>query len=535
MQYSVLIADAEKNISVSLENILRGENNKFVIFEAFDFNQILDIAIKKLPDVILLNWENPAFDSNKIVSELKNNNLTTEIPLIAFASDIYDDRLKNLISSGTVEFIKIPTDDLLFVARIKSAVKMRFALKELENQRDTINISTNELNKLSFILKETTNSVIIFNKRGEIEWGNEGFRKMYGISIQDFIKKYDRDLHLTKFIKQTAEEKFREVLNTQKSVTYVTNVRDFNSLEKRWIQTTLTPVLENGVLTKVVAIETDITKAKQSELDLIKKNKEMKQMTEELKTINEKLEKQKELIEVERKKSEELVESILPHHIAVQLKSIGYAKPRNYRIATILFADFKDFTKLCKNLSPSEIVEALHKFFTHFDDIVVKHYIEKIKTIGDAYMCVGGIPLRNRSNPFDVVIGGLKMQYFMNNLDLFDKEKELPRWKIRLGVHTGPLVAGVVGKIKYAYDVWGDSVNIASRMETAGEVGRVNISASTYEYVKEYFECEHRGKLDIKNRGKMAMYFVNRIKPEYSANEAGTEPNNKFKDFLHQL
>ena len=150
-------------------------------------------------------------------------------------------------------------------------------------------------------------------------------------------------------------------------------------------------------------------------------------------------------------------------------------------------------------------------------------------------MCVGGIPLRNRSNPFDVTLASLRIQYYMNNLDEFDPNNELPRWKIRLGIHTGRLVAGVVGKIKFAYDVWGDSVNVASRMETAGEIGRVNISDSTYEFIKDYFDCEYRGEIEIKNRGKIAMYFVNRIKVEFSEDKAGTIPNDEFKKFLHSI
>ena len=123
----------------------------------------------------------------------------------------------------------------------------------------------------------------------------------------------------------------------------------------------------------------------------------------------------------------------------------------------------------------------------------------------------------------------------MNNLDKFDPEKKLPRWKLRVGIHTGPLVAGVVGKIKFAYDVWGDTVNIANRMETADEVGRVNISGATYKYIKDYFDCEYRGKIEVKNRGKIDMYFVNGIKPEYAADENRIYPNEKFKKILNSL
>jgi class 3 adenylate cyclase len=261
----------------------------------------------------------------------------------------------------------------------------------------------------------------------------------------------------------------------------------------------------------------------------------MQKLTEELTATNKELELQKNLIQDERQKTDELLESILPHHVASQLKSIGFARPRDYKRSTIMFTDFKGFTKSCEKLQPDEIVKFLHGYFTVFDDIVVAHFIEKIKTIGDAYMCVGGIPLRNRSNPFDVTIAGLKMQHFMNNLDTFDPEQTLPRWQIRMGIHTGAITAGVVGKIKFAYDVWGDTVNIASRMETASEVGRVNVSGATYEFIKDYFECEYRGEIEIKNRGKMAMYFVNRILPDYSDNQEGTIPNENFKKILHSM
>ena len=150
-------------------------------------------------------------------------------------------------------------------------------------------------------------------------------------------------------------------------------------------------------------------------------------------------------------------------------------------------------------------------------------------------MCVGGIPLRNRSHPFNVVLAGLEIQKFMNDLHKIKSNEGLPKWQLRLGIHTGPLIAGVVGKIKFAYDVWGDSVNIASRMETAGEVGKVNISGTTYKFIKDFFDCEYRGEIEIKNRGKINMYFVNGIKKEYASKDSDAIPNEKFKDFLHTL
>lgn len=507
----------------------------YSIQKAFDGKQALDIARKYLPDLILLDWNMPLMDGKAVLAELSQDINTRNIPVIIVSAAIEDKQLQLALNSGALDFIRKPIKKIEFLARINTALKLSIALKENTQQREKIDSHIDELNKLSLIIKETDNSVLLINPDGEIEWANEGFKRMYGLSLNDFVSRYGSSVFSVSFNKNFIKEKFTKVLESGKSTSYISHVENFNTIEDKWVQTTLTPIYEGNEIDKIVAIEADITKAKQSELRIKKKNEEMIKLTSALRATNDELESQKNLIQEERQKTEELLENILPHHVASQLKSIGFARPRNYRRSTIMFTDFKGFTKSCESLSPDEIVKALHGFFTVFDDIVVDHFIEKIKTIGDAYMCVGGIPLRNRSNPFDVTIAGLKIQYFMNHLDEFDPNKELPRWKIRLGIHTGPLVAGVVGKIKFAYDVWGDSVNIASRMETADEIGRVNISDATHKYIKDFFDCEYRGEIEIKNRGKIAMYFVNRIKVEYSEDEYGTIPNEEFKKYLHSL
>ncbi|MBI1225527.1 MAG: hypothetical protein GC192_09860 [Bacteroidetes bacterium] len=213
------------------------------------------------------------------------------------------------------------------------------------------------------------------------------------------------------------------------------------------------------------------------------------------------------IIEAERKRSEELLLNILPASIAEELKKNGSAEARHYDSATVLFTDFKGFSAISKELTPVKLVDDLHYAFKHFDQIIGKHGLEKIKTIGDAYMCAGGLP-EDDGHPSDVVKAGLEIQQFLKD---WNKEKirngETP-FEARIGIHTGPLVAGVVGSRKFAYDIWGDTVNVASRMETSGEVGRVNISASTYEQVKKNFKCEYRGKVPAKNVGEVEMYFV---------------------------
>ncbi len=242
--------------------------------------------------------------------------------------------------------------------------------------------------------------------------------------------------------------------------------------------------------------------------------------------------KQKELLEVEKEKAEKLLLNILPYETAEELKSKGKATARQYRMTSIMFTDFKSFTKIAETIDPQELVAELDNYFIKFDEIIEKHDIEKIKTIGDAYMCAGGIPLRNKSNPIDIVLAGLEIQRFMTHYHKLKGQEGKTGWGLRIGIHTGSVIAGVVGIKRFAYDIWGDSVNIASRIEAAGDVGKVNISGTTYELVKEFFTCEYRGKIKAKNKGNIDMYFVHSIKPELSQKGEGIKPNKLFRKYV---
>jgi class 3 adenylate cyclase len=214
------------------------------------------------------------------------------------------------------------------------------------------------------------------------------------------------------------------------------------------------------------------------------------------------------LLDAQKVKIENLLLNILPAEVAEELQKNGTATPRYYKMASVLFTDFKGFTKLSENLTPQEVISELDTFFMAFDDIVDKYGLEKIKTIGDSYMCAGGIPTENNSHPLNIVKAGLEMQQFILKRNAERKKNNLPEWNIRIGINTGQLVAGVVGKKKYAYDIWGSTVNVASRMESNGEPGRVNISSATYELIKDKYLCTHRGKIFAKNIGEVDMYFV---------------------------
>ena len=261
--------------------------------------------------------------------------------------------------------------------------------------------------------------------------------------------------------------------------------------------------------------------------------KKVRDRTREVENQKKKLEEKNKELEEEKNKEEEVLLNVLPRETAKELVSTGKSTPKSYKMATVMFADFKNFTKITENLGPKELVAELDDSFAKFDDIVGTLNIEKIKTSGDAYMCVGGIPIRNQTNPVDCVLAAFQFQKYMHQKREIREGTGKPQWHLRVGLHTGALVAGVVGKKKFLYDVWGDTVNTASRMETSAEEGRINVSGATYEHIKDYFECEYRGKLPVKNKGAIDMYYVTRIKTGLCADDEGKTPNAKFFELLN--
>ncbi|MCD6366432.1 MAG: HD domain-containing protein, partial [Bacteroidales bacterium] len=226
----------------------------------------------------------------------------------------------------------------------------------------------------------------------------------------------------------------------------------------------------------------------------------------------------------QKERAEELLSKILPEDTAKQIQKKGKADRKSFKMVTVLFADIKGFTKIAENTPPEELLDELDNLFLKFDNSVEEMSIERIKTIGDAYMCAGGIPMKNRTNPIDVISSGMKMLDYLQEINDLSKTK----WQIRIGVHTGPVIAGVIGTRKISYDIWGDTVNVASRMESMGKAGEINISESTYELVQKYFECIPRGMIPVKYKGNISMYFVKGLKQKYAADTKGKIPNDAF-------
>ncbi|MFT4523418.1 MAG: class 3 adenylate cyclase [Bacteroidia bacterium] len=221
------------------------------------------------------------------------------------------------------------------------------------------------------------------------------------------------------------------------------------------------------------------------------------------------LESGKAQIEAEKAKSDKLLLNILPAEVAEELKNSGKAKAKSFKNVTVLFTDFVNFTSISENLTPEQLVVEIDTCFKAFDNIIENNGLEKIKTIGDAYLAVGGLPNDDPNHGFNAVKAAIEIRNFIKERE---SEKDAKLKGIRIGLHSGPVVAGIVGVKKFAYDIWGDTVNTAARMEQQSETGKVNISGATYSEVKDKMECTYRGKVEAKNKGKIDMYFVDRIK-----------------------
>lgn len=213
-------------------------------------------------------------------------------------------------------------------------------------------------------------------------------------------------------------------------------------------------------------------------------------------------------IEKEKHRSDELLLNILPAPVAEELKNHGKAEARMFDSVTVLFTDFTNFTQFSATVTPTELVGIIHECFSAFDQIMLRHGVEKIKTIGDAYMAAGGLPQPNETHASDVILAAIEIQEFLKDHQIQRVANGLPFLEARIGIHTGPVIAGIVGLKKFAYDIWGDTVNTASRLENLGEATRINISGETYNRVQNQFHCHFRGRIEAKGKGELEMYFV---------------------------
>ena len=263
--------------------------------------------------------------------------------------------------------------------------------------------------------------------------------------------------------------------------------------------------------------------------ELVRRIARLAKQNKELEEHIKKLEKQNEKLSRENKKIKALPEKITPEGVTDAPEAEKKERSLKFNMATVLFGDIHGFSKLVEGMDSSAVMDELDEVLYEFDAIASRYKIEKIKTIGDTYMCAGGIPVKNITNPVDVVVAAMEMKNFLENYELKKRGNVERIWDLKIGIHTGPVTASISGKKKINYDIKGDTVNTASRVEAVSERGSVLISVMTYELVKEFFDCEYFGKLPVKYKGDLQMYKVLGLKPEFSVDGKGIVPNDNFR------
>ena len=541
MNHKVLVVDDTSTNRELIYNILKTSDDEYDILQAANGQEGYDTAVAYLPDVILMDIRMPEVDGIEAIKMLKHNDVTNEIPVLVLTAYNSSENLKESFEAGAFDYITKPINASELISRINKALGINEQIKNIQGKIAEYEVQKNEFENLAIITGNSSNSFILIKTDGELEWASDGFHNLHGITFDDFKSRMGSTIFS---LSQDPEiiALFNKCVAKKTPVEFSSKIM-VKGGEEKWLQTFISPKLnEKGDVERLIATEVDVTSLKRKEEELNRQNQRMQVIMQNLEKANQQLElqkkeinAQKQLIQEEQNKSEKLLMNILPFEIAKQLKSKGKATSRQYKTVTVLFADFKGFSQFSMELEPNDLVNILDSYFAKFDEIVGKHYLEKIKTIGDAYMCAGGLPLRNKSNPFDSVLAGLEIQNYMNKLNDSKVVNNLSVWELRVGIHTGPVVAGVVGRKKFLYDIWGETVNIASRMEQSGHVGMVNVSGDTYEFIKDFFECDYRGKIEAKNIGKVDMYFVNRLKPEFSSDQDGLIPNDEFINLVNRL
>lgn len=354
------------------------------------------------------------------------------------------------------------------------------AKEKIESQAQKLEISNKELEKLSIVASKTDNAVIIMNPKGDYEWVNDAFTRMYGYTVDELILQRGRNI-LNSGSNVNVKDLISLWFQNKETVSFESQneTRDGKNI---WIQTTVTPILDNeGEISKLVAIDTDISMIKSTE----------KQLMNQI------------------EKSDQLLLNILPKKVADELKDKGQTSPETFDNISVMFTDFVDFTKIVTSLEPQQLLNELNEIFTAFDDIIGKHKCERIKTIGDAYMAVCGMHHKVENNALNLTLAAIDILEYLRTRN----KKTKIKWNTRVGLHTGKIVGGVVGVRKYIYDIFGDSINVAARMEQHSEPMRINMSQVTYNLIKDNISCIERDPILVKGKGKTKMYFVDKIKP----------------------
>ncbi|MEQ8539871.1 MAG: adenylate/guanylate cyclase domain-containing protein [Coleofasciculus sp. D1-CHI-01] len=481
----VIVDDTPHNLGVLFDFLT---DSGFKVLVAQDGQSALQKVEYAKPDLILLDVMMPGIDGFETCRRLKANPATRDIPVL-FLSALSDavDKVKGL-NLGAVDFITKPVQQEEVKARVTTHLALRNLQKRLEEQNLQLQAEIQERQraeaslrqaeeKYRSIFERATEGIFQATPEGRYITANPALAKILGYTSPEDLMEQVRNIGQQLYVEPTRQEELAALIQRYNTLS------DFQSQVYRkdgsiiWIVENIDTVKdEAGKLLYYEGTVSDITEQKQAEVALTRA----------------------------RKRSELLLLNILPQPVAEMLKRGQRTIAESFKGVTIMFADLVNFTKFSTQTSPTQLVELLNQIFSKFDRLVEEHGVEKIKTIGDAYMVAAGLPRRRLDHAQAIAQMALEMQ---RAIDEFNHETG-ENFRLRIGINSGPVVAGVIGIKKFSYDLWGDTVNTASRMESHGLPGRIQVTQATYGLLKDEYEFEERGVIQIKGKGEMTTYWL---------------------------
>lgn len=481
----LIVDDNHTNLAVLFEFLT---NSGFKVLVAQDGESALQKAQFANPDLILLDVMMPGIDGFETCRRLKTKASTRNIPVIFMtALSDTDDKVRGF-SVGAVDYVTKPVQQEEVRARVTTHLTLQKLQKRLERQNLQLQLEIEERQRVEVSLREAekkyrsifenaTEGIFQATFDGRYITANPSLARILGYSSPEEL--------ITKII-DLGKQVYVEPMRLEDLVALMQKYETLNEVESKvyrqdgsiiWISENIDTVKdENGNLIYYEGTVAEITARRQDEVSL--RNA--------------------------RERAELLLLNILPQPVAERLKKGERTIADSFESVTVMFADLVDFTEFSSQISPTELVEILNQIFSKFDRLAKQHGVEKIKTIGDAYMAVAGLPKPQENHAQAIAEMALDMQEVIAQFNA----QTNTRFKLRIGINTGPVVAGVIGIQKFSYDLWGDTVNTASRMESQGLPGCIQVSASTYKLLQEHYSFERRGSLEIKGKGKMLAYLL---------------------------
>ncbi|MEM9542666.1 MAG: adenylate/guanylate cyclase domain-containing protein [Cyanobacteria bacterium P01_E01_bin.42] len=519
----LIVDDTPANLRL-LSTMLNGKGYK--VRSVMNGTMALKAARAKPPDLVLLDINMPQMNGYEVCEKLKESEKTKDIPVI-FLSALDDvlDKVK-AFQVGGVDYITKPFHLEEVLIRVQNHIALKDAKQEIAHKSEVLEAFSNNLKALHrldttdyqgftdrFADYLATGCQILGFPTGIISRIEGNVYKIQALrSPWDFFKQDGelsvQDTYCSETIKNRQTLAYHDVAQipelTEHSCYKDTNLRSYLG----------TPIWVNGEIYGTFNFssqETRVQKFEAQEKEII----ELMAQSLGKAIAAEQIEAQRQAavkaLQVEQQKSENLLLNILPHKIAKRLKQAPESIAEQFDEATILFADIVGFTQLSTVVKPLDLVRFLNQIFSVFDELAVKLGVEKIKTVGDAYMLAGGIPIPREDHVEAIADAALEMQKTIQNfqIDLTELDGKCDRqFQIRIGIHMGSVVAGVLGTSKFSYDLWGDTVNVASRMESTGEPGKIQVTEIIYEKLSDRYLLEKRGTMEIKGKGAMVTYWL---------------------------